>query len=69
MWTGADVVDIPPIDFRLSRVPKGSSPTASRSSRKGIVRYVGEPVALVFAEERYVAEDAAEAVSGRDRGG
>ncbi|MGH8926817.1 MAG: xanthine dehydrogenase family protein molybdopterin-binding subunit, partial [Acidimicrobiia bacterium] len=28
----------------------------------GLVRYVGEPVAIVVAEDRYVAEDAAEAV-------
>ena len=29
------------------------------------VRYVGEPVALVVAESRYIAEDAAELVAGR----
>ena len=29
---------------------------------KSTVRYVGEPVALVVAEDRYVAEDAAELV-------
>ncbi|MDE0383940.1 MAG: xanthine dehydrogenase family protein molybdopterin-binding subunit [Defluviicoccus sp.] len=61
VWTGADVADIPPIDFRLSRVA-GLEPYRQPVLAQGIVRYVGEPVALVFAEERYIAEDAAEAV-------
>ena len=61
IWTGADVADIPPIDFRLSRV-EGLEAYRQPVLAQGIVRYVGEPVALVFAEQRYVAEDAAEAV-------
>ena len=39
-----------------------SSPTASRCWRSDVVRYVGEPVAVVFAEDAYVAEDAADLV-------
>ena len=61
VWTGADVADIPPIDFRLSRV-EGLEPYRQPILAQGVVRYVGEPVALVFAEERYLAEDAADAV-------
>ncbi len=62
VWTGADVADIPPIDFRLSRVA-GLEPYRQPVLAQGTVRYVGEPVALVFAEDRYIAEDAAEAVA------
>ncbi len=62
IWTGKDVADIPPIDFRLSRVA-GLEAYRQPILAQGVVRYVGEPVALVFAEERYRAEDAAEAVS------
>ena len=62
VWTGAEVADIPPIDFRLSRV-EGLERYRQPVLAQGAVRYVGEPVALVFAEERYIAEDAAEAVT------
>ena len=61
VWTGADVADIPPIDFRLSRVA-GLEPYRQPVLAQAVVRYVGEPVALVFAETRYQAEDAAEMV-------
>ena len=62
VWTAADVADIPPIDFRLSRVA-GLEPYRQRLFATGKVRYVGEPVAAVFAEDPYLAEDAAELVS------
>ena len=39
------------------------SPIASRCWRRDRVRYVGEPVAAVFAEDPYVAEDAADLVA------
>ena len=42
---------------------RSSSPIASRCWRSERVRYVGEPVAAVFAEDPYVAEDAAELVA------
>ena len=38
-------------------------PIASRCWRTGKVRYVGEPVAAVFADDAYVAEDAADLVT------
>jgi aerobic carbon-monoxide dehydrogenase large subunit len=62
VWTAADVADIPPIDFRLSRVA-GLEPYRQRLFSSGAVRYVGEPVAAVFAEDPYLAEDAAELVA------
>src|SRR5579872_3913151 len=57
VWTAADVLDIPPIDFRLTRI-EGLEPYRQRLLASGFVRYVGEPVAAVFAEDAYLAEDA-----------
>ena len=61
VWTAADVADIPPIDFRLTRI-EGLEPYRQRLFATGTVRYVGEPVAAVFADDPYLAEDAAELV-------
>jgi CO/xanthine dehydrogenase Mo-binding subunit len=61
VWTAADIVDIPPIDFRLSRI-EGLEPYRQRLFAGDWVRYVGEPVAAVFASDPYLAEDAAELV-------
>jgi CO/xanthine dehydrogenase Mo-binding subunit len=58
VWTGADVADIPPIDFRQVRVP-GLKPYRQPILATGRIRYVGEPIAAVFAEDAYYAEDAA----------
>ena len=62
VWTAADVADIPPIDFRLSRI-EALEPYRQRLFATGLVRYVGEPVAAVFADNPYLAEDAAELVT------
>lgn len=61
VWTARDVADIPPIDFRQSRV-EGLEHYRQRLFAGDKVRYVGEPVAAVFAEDPYLAEDAAELV-------
>ncbi|MGB7098543.1 MAG: hypothetical protein WBD95_07215 [Xanthobacteraceae bacterium] len=61
VWTAADVADIPPIDFRMSRI-EGLEPYRQRLFASGKVCYVGEPVAAVFADDPYLAEDAAELV-------
>src|SRR5690349_7173612 len=58
IWTAADVADIPPIDFRLTRI-EGLEPYRQPILARHRVRYVGEPVAVVFASEPYTAEDAA----------
>jgi carbon-monoxide dehydrogenase large subunit len=62
VWTAADVAHIPPIDFRLSKIA-GLEPYRQRVFATDRLRYVGEPVAAVFAENAYVVEDAAELVS------
>ena len=58
VWTGEDLRDLPPIDFR-DPAPKELQPYRQPALAQGRVRYVGEPVAAVFAERAYVAEDAA----------
>jgi carbon-monoxide dehydrogenase large subunit len=62
VWTSADVAEIPPIDFRLTRI-EGLAPYRQPILARARVRYVGEPVAAVFATDPYVAEDAADLVS------
>ena len=61
VWTNADVAHIPPIPFRLTGL-KTLEPYRQPVLAKKFVRYIGEPVALVFAEDQYVAEDAADLV-------
>ena len=61
VWTVADIADIGPIDFREGPIEK-LAPYRQPVLATDKVRYVGEPVAAVFAEDPYVAEDAAELV-------
>ncbi len=61
VWTAADVADIPPIDFRDTRVEQ-LVPYRQSILAADRVRYVGEPIAVVFAADPYVAEDAADLV-------
>src|SRR5437660_3158129 len=62
VWTAADIADVPPIDFREGRIP-ALEPYRQPVLATEKVRYVGEPVAAVFADDPYVAEDAAELVA------
>jgi carbon-monoxide dehydrogenase large subunit len=62
IWTGEDLADLPPIDFRDDRV-EPLVPHRQPLLARGRVRYVGEPVAVVFADDAYRAEDAAEHVT------
>jgi carbon-monoxide dehydrogenase large subunit/6-hydroxypseudooxynicotine dehydrogenase subunit gamma len=62
VWTSADVADVPPIDFREGSIP-ALDPYRQPVLANGIVRFVGEPVAAVFADDPYVAEDAADLVT------
>ncbi|WP_031468115.1 xanthine dehydrogenase family protein molybdopterin-binding subunit [Sciscionella sediminilitoris] len=59
--TGADCAELGPIPIRL---PRGDEPTAALQPvlPAESVRYVGQPVAAVVAEDAYTAEDAAELV-------
>ncbi len=59
--TGEDLAHVAPIPVRTAtehRLDEYLQPVLAR----GRVRYVGEPVAVVLAEDPYVAEDAAELV-------
>ncbi len=61
-WTAADVAGLRRIALREgpdARLEPYLQPVLAGER----VRYVGEPVAVVFAEDPYLAEDAAEAVS------
>lgn len=60
-WTGGDVASIPPIPFRATKL-KGLEPYCQPILAQDRVRYVGEPVAVIFAEDAAVAEDAADLV-------
>src|SRR6266436_6271391 len=62
VWTAQDVADIPPIGFRMTQVP-GLEPYRQPVLANGHVRYVGEPIAAVFAADPYMAEDIADLVA------
>jgi aerobic carbon-monoxide dehydrogenase large subunit len=62
VWTGADIADVPPIDFREGSIP-ALDPYRQPILAQGFVRYVGEPVVAVFADDPYLAEDAADLVA------
>jgi carbon-monoxide dehydrogenase large subunit len=60
-WTHHDIVDLPAIGFRLT--PRDDLlPYRQPVLARNVVRYVGEPVAVVFARSAYLAEDGAELV-------
>src|ERR1700680_2389421 len=50
VWTAEDVADIPPIGFRMTSVP-GLEPYRQPVLANEYVRYVGEPIAAVFAAD------------------
>ena len=62
VWTHRDVAHIPPIPFRLTGL-KTLEPYQQPVLAKNVVRYVGEPIAVIFAEDAYIAEDAADLVT------
>jgi CO/xanthine dehydrogenase Mo-binding subunit len=62
VWTASDVAHLPPIEFREGPVP-ALAPYRQRVLAQDRVRYVGEPVAAVFADHPYRAEDAAQLVA------
>src|SRR5262245_40885703 len=55
--TAADVPAAAVIPHRVA-APPGTEHYLQPAIARGVVRYVGEPVALVLADDRYVAEDA-----------
>ncbi len=59
--TAADMPDVKTIPMRTGRVP-GLERSQQTPIAKDKVRYVGDPVAVVIAEDRYLAEDALELI-------
>ena len=62
MWTVADIADLPPIDFR-DPAAEALRPYRQPLLARERLRYVGEPIAVVFATDPSLAEDGAELVS------
>src|SRR5439155_269757 len=62
VWTGADIADLPPIDFR-DPAGEGLRPYRQPLLVQDTLRYIGEPVAAVFATDPYLAEDAADLIT------
>jgi aerobic carbon-monoxide dehydrogenase large subunit len=62
VWTARDIKDLPPIDFREGPIEK-LAPFRQPVLARDHVRYVGEPVAAIFATDPYIAEDAADLVT------
>jgi aerobic carbon-monoxide dehydrogenase large subunit len=62
IWTEQDIRELPPIDFREGSIEK-LAPFRQPVLARERVRYVGEPVAAVFAVDPYIAEDAADLVA------
>ncbi len=61
VWTADDIPEIPYVDFREGSIP-ALDPYRQPVLATGRVRYVGEPVAAIFASDPYLAEDAADRV-------
>jgi carbon-monoxide dehydrogenase large subunit len=61
VWTAADIADLPLIEFREGPNEK-LAPFRQPVLARDVVRYAGEPVAVVFSTDNYAAEDAAELV-------
>jgi len=62
VWTAADIAEVPPIDFREGSIP-ALDPYRQPVLAIDRVRYVGDPIAAVFATDPYIAEDAADLVA------
>jgi aerobic carbon-monoxide dehydrogenase large subunit len=62
VWAAADITDLPPIDFR-DPAAEALRPYRQPLLARDRLRYVGEPVAAVFANDPYRAEDAVDLVA------
>ena len=62
VWTGADINrDIKPMPLGI-QTEAGALFPQMHPLAEGDVRFVGDPVAIVVAESRYIAEDACELI-------
>jgi CO/xanthine dehydrogenase Mo-binding subunit len=62
VWTAEDISAVGPIDFR-DPAAEVLKPYRQYALAREVVRYVGDPIAAVFAEDPYAAEDAAQLVA------
>ncbi|MDB5509886.1 MAG: xanthine dehydrogenase, molybdenum binding subunit apoprotein [Hyphomicrobiales bacterium] len=62
VWTARDIPEIGPIDFREGKIEK-LEPYRQPVLAIDRLRYIGEPVAAIFASDAYIAEDAADLVT------
>src|SRR6476660_9750132 len=62
VWTAADIADLSPIHFR-DPANEALRPYRQPLLARDRLRYIGEPVAAVFATDPYLAEDAADLVA------
>lgn len=62
VWTAADVDTLPPLPFRIMGADN-LAPYRQPLLAKEMVRYVGEPVAVIFAQTPLAAEDALDRVA------
>jgi len=62
VWTADDIAEVPPVDFREGSIP-ALDPYRQPVLATERARYVGDPVAAVFAADAYIAEDAADLVA------
>ena len=63
VWTNDDIADLSPIDFRADKNADGIREFRQPALARTFVRYIGDPIAAVFAEDPYIAEDAADLVT------
>jgi carbon-monoxide dehydrogenase large subunit len=63
VWTHDDIADLGPIDFRADKSAEELKAFRQFCLAKDRVRYVGDPVAVIFAEDPYVAEDAEDLIT------
>jgi aerobic carbon-monoxide dehydrogenase large subunit len=61
-WSAADIAEVPPVDFREGSIP-ALDPYRQPVLATDRARYVGDPIAVVFAADPYIAEDAADLVT------
>jgi carbon-monoxide dehydrogenase large subunit/6-hydroxypseudooxynicotine dehydrogenase subunit gamma len=62
VWTNEDIAELGPVDFRADRASEILKPYRQPVLAEGKVRYVGDPVVAIFADDPYLAEDAADLV-------
>lgn len=62
VWLHEDISDLGPIDFRADKSAEELKGYRQYCLAKDRVRYVGDPIAVVFADDPYLAEDAAELI-------